>query len=509
VNRAWVLLVAVIATSMSAIDGSAVNVALPVIQANLQGTSAQMQWIVESYLLAMAALMIMGGALGDAFGRRKLFVIGTAMFGLGSLGCAIAHDASEVIVARCFQGVGSALSIPASLALLSTAYAENERGMAIGMWSAFASLMGLGGPLLGGLVTQFATWRWIFFINVPLAAAVMVIACLSVRESRRDDEAKLVDVIGMGLATAGLSSLVYGLIALQQYSGAFAGWTWSGAGILLLGAFVWAERLQARPMMSAQLFRQPTFAAANVYTLVLFAAFGAASYFFPFLLIDVQGYTPLAAGAALLPYVIIQIIFGRSVGVLYERIGVKWPLAIGALLSAAGYVTSAIPGIGGSFWTTYLLPGVLLGFAGLFFTGPLTAAVFDCSDPALSGMASALNNAIARTAGLIGIALLGIAFTTMFDRSFDGRIANEPLSHATRTMLRAAHDHLAGGSVPAEITGAERPIVMRAQRESYLSAYRLVVIVSAAMCIVAAGVALLGIRPAIPVALETRRRAHA
>jgi MFS family permease len=269
VNRAWVLVVAVIATSMSAIDGSAVNVALPVIQANLQGTSAQMQWIVESYLLAMAALMIMGGALGDAFGRRKLFVIGTAMFGLGSLGCAIAHDASQVILARCFQGVGSALSIPASLALLSAAYAENERGMAIGMWSAFASLMGLGGPLLGGLVTQFATWRWIFFINVPLAAAVMVIACARVRESRRDDEAKVVDLIGMSLATAGLASLVYGLIALQQYSGAFAGWTWSGAGILLLGAFVWAERHQARPMMSAQLFRQPTFAAANVYTLVL------------------------------------------------------------------------------------------------------------------------------------------------------------------------------------------------------------------------------------------------
>jgi EmrB/QacA subfamily drug resistance transporter len=500
-NRAWVLLIAVIATSMSAIDGSAVNVALPIIQTNLQGTSAQMQWIVESYLLALAALIIMGGALGDAFGRRKLFVIGTAIFGLGSLGCAAADDAQQLILARCFQGIGSALSIPGSLALLSDAYPENERGAAIGTWSAFASLMSLAGPLIGGLVTQFATWRWIFFVNVPLAAVVIAIACFRVRESPHDNEAKSIDAVGIGLATAGLTSLVYGLIALQHQSGALTGWVWSAVGILFLGVFVWAERHQAHPIMPAKLFREPTFGAANLYTFVLFGAFGAASYFFPFLLIDVQGYTPIAAGASLLPYVVIQILFGRSVGVLYERIGVKWPLVMGALLSAAGYVASAMPGIGGNFWTTYFLPGVLLGFAGLFYTGPLTAAVFDCSDPALSGMASALNNTIARTAGLLGIALLGIAFSTMFDRSFDYRLASQPISENTRMMLREAHDHLAGGSVPAEIASTERPIVMQAQRESYLSGYRLVVFLSAAMCVVAAGIALIGVRPPIPVVI--------
>jgi EmrB/QacA subfamily drug resistance transporter len=501
----WVLAVAVIATSMSAIDGSAVNVALPIIQADLQGTSAQMQWIVESYLLSMAALIIMGGALGDAFGRRQLFILGTVMFGVGSLGCAIARDATQLIFARCLQGVGSAISIPGSLALLSSAYPENERGMAIGTWSAFASLMGLGGPLLGGLVTQFASWRWIFFINVPLAIAVIIIAGLKVTESARDDDTKSFDVIGAVLATAGLTSLVYGLIGMQHHSGVLAGWTWSVAGILLLIAFVWVERRGAHPMMPGKLFRQPTFAAANLYTLVLFGAFGAASYFFPFLLIDVQGYTPLAAGASLLPYVIIQIVFGRSVGVLYERIGVKWPLVIGALLSASAYVSSAVPGIGGAFWTTYLLPGVLLGFAGLFFTGPLTAAVFDCSDPMLSGMASALNNAIARTAGLVGIAILGIAFTTMFDRSFEYRIANQAISEHTRATLHAARDHLAGGSVPAEVTGLEKPIIMRALQESYLSGYRLVVVIAALLCILAAGIALVGIRPVIPIALKNVR----
>jgi EmrB/QacA subfamily drug resistance transporter len=464
VAKTWVLVAAILGSSMAFIDGTAVNVALPVMQRDLQASSAQMQWVVEAYALFLAALILIGGSLGDVYGRRKMFVIGIALFAVASIACALAANVGVLIAARSLQGVGGALAMPESLALISASFTGDERGRAIGTWSGFASITGAAGPLIGGVLAEHASWRWVFVINVPLAAIVLAIAVLRVPESRDAAASHVLDWTGALLATFGLGALVYGLIRVQAAPDA-AGIVSCAAGVALLAGFAVAQQRARHPMLPPAMFASRVFTLANVYTLLLYMAIGGSLYVLPFVLIDAQGYPPSVAGAALLPFVLLQFALSRWSGGLSARIGVRTPLLIGAAFVAVAFVAFALPGLGGSYWTTYFPAAVLLGLGGAFFIAPLTTAVFDASDPLLAGTASAINNAVARTAGLVAIALFGIAQATVFSHTFDQRAAALRLKAATRGILVAQRGELLAGTVPGVIPAVDRlPLRRRAPR---------------------------------------------
>jgi EmrB/QacA subfamily drug resistance transporter len=490
VNKTWVLIAAILGSSMSFIDASAVNVALPIIQRELGANSAQMQWVIEAYALFLSALILVGGSLGDVFGRRKLFVIGIAIFALASIGCAAAPGIITLIVARSIQGVGAALAVPESLALISVTFSGDERGKAIGTWSGFASLTGAAGPVIGGYLAQTASWRWVFLINVPFAIVVLAIALLRVPESRDENAVRGVDWRGAVLATVGLGTLVYGLIRVQLADGRIDGGAFIVFGIVVLALFLIAERREAHPMMPLTMFTSRVFRIANLYTLALYLAMGGALYFFPYVLIDVQGYAPTAAGATFLPFVILQFAFSRSSGGLVHRFGARLPLVIGAALSGCAFLLYAVPGVNaGNYWTTYFPAVLLLGIGAVFFIAPLTTTVFDSSDPALSGLASGINNAVARTAGLLAIALFGIIFTGIFSGGFEGRLERAHISERTRTLAIAEKARFAAGTVPPDVPAADRPAVTAAVKAGFLAGFRGVQYASAAVSFLAALIA--------------------
>lgn len=408
----WVLVAAVVGSSMSFIDGTAVNVALPVLQRDLRLDATATQWVVEGFALFLSALILMGGALGDVFGRRLIFVLGIGGFALGSLGCALAQGGSVLIAARCLQGVGAALATPGSLALISANFEGEARGRAIGTWSGFSSATAAFGPVLGGWLTQTFSWRYIFLINLPLAALVIVISLLYVPESRDTTRGRNLDVVGAALAAFSLGALVYGLIAMDAGHATLASASSVALGVVLLIAFIAFERHAAHAMLPLILFASRNFTGANLYTFLLYAALGGSLYFLPFVLINVHHYTPAAAGAVFLPFIVIMFFSSRWSGGLVARIGPRLPLIVGAVLAAMGFIAYALPGSGGSYWLTFFPASVILGCGGALFVAPLTTTVMDSVSVEHSGLASGVNNAVARTAGLIAIAALGVVVVT-------------------------------------------------------------------------------------------------
>jgi len=495
--KTWVLVAAILGSAMTFIDGSAVNVALPIIQRELAANAAQMQWVVEGYALFLSALILLGGSLGDLYGRKRLFLTGIAIFTAASLGCALAPGVQMLIAARCLQGIGAACAMPESLALISAMFTGEERGRAIGTWSGFAAITGALGPVIGGWLTQHASWRWVFLINIPVAIAVFAISWRGYPESRDEDMPQRLDIPGALLATLGLGAFTFGLVRSQGGKPGVLGIAALLAGIVLLGAFVMVERRSSAPMVPLDLFRSKVFTAANVYTLFLYAALGGSLYFFPYLLIDVQQYTPTAAGAALLPWVLLMFVLSRWSGGLTARIGARIPLVAGALIAALGFAAMALPGLGGSYWTTYFPAALILGIGTSLFVAPLTTAVFDAVDTEKSGVASGVNNAVARTAGLLAVAAFGIVLAGVFDAGFDRRIARHQVSSQT---ARIAHDdraRLYAGTVPVDVPVPDRPAVAAAVREGYLAGFRGVMAASVIVCVAAALVALIAI-PAQP-----------
>jgi EmrB/QacA subfamily drug resistance transporter len=490
VAKTWVLVAAILGSAMTFIDGTAVNVALPVIQRELGANAAQMQWVVEGYALFLSALILLGGSLGDLYGRKRMFALGIVIFALSSLGCALAPTVHVLIAARCVQGIGAALAMPESLALISAFFTGTERGRAIGTWSGFASITGAVGPLIGGWLTQHASWRWVFLLNLPIAVAVLAIAYRGFPESRDEEIPQRLDLLGAVLATLGLGAFTYGLIASQ---GGRPGAGAAGAvvlGVVLLGVFVVAERRSTAPMMPLELFRSRVFSAANVYTLFLYAALGGSLYFLPYVLIDVQRYSPTAAGAALLPFVLLMFALSRWSGGLVGRVGARIPMVAGALFAAAGFAAFAVPGIGGSYWTTYFPAAVLLGIGGTLFVAPLTTTVFDAVDTEKSGVASGVNNAVARTAGLVAVAAFGIVLAAVFNAGFDARMGRH---HVSPQTARIAHDdraRLYAGTVPDDVPAQDRAEVEIAVREGFLAGFRGVMIASSGVCVVASLIAL-------------------
>lgn len=487
----WALVAAVIGSSMSFIDGTAVNVALPILQHDLHASAAAGQWVVESYALFLSALILIGGSLGDLYGRKKIYGIGIAIFAFASIVCALAPSIGWLIAGRSLQGLGGALATPGSLALISVNFSGEARGRAIGTWSGASAVTAAFGPVLGGTLAQLGSWRWVFVINIPLAALVLAILVLRVDESRDGSASRRVDVWGATLATVGLGALVYGLIALG--GGAFAAPSFAAIviGISALVGFVVLEARESQPMIPLALFRVRRFALANAYTLFVYAALGGSLFFVPFDLINVQHYPPSLAGAALLPMIVILVIFSPASGGLVARIGARTPLAAGASIVACGFVLFARASSGGSYWTTFFPAAIVLGLGLSALVAPLTTTVMDALEPANAGIASGINNAVSRAAGLLAIAVLGIVLAATFSATFDRRLARTHVSAATSEMLAHERATIVAGRVPAGIASAsDRRIVSDAITVAYGDGFRTVMLVSALLALLSVPIAL-------------------
>ncbi len=490
---AWVLAAAILGSAMAFVDGTVVNVALPALQQALGADVADVQWVVESYALALAALLLAGGSLGDRFGRRRVFGMGVALFAAASVGCGLAPDVRWLIAMRAVQGVGGALLVPGSLALISASFAPERRGRAIGTWSGVSSVAAGFGPVLGGWLIENASWRWIFLVNVLPAAAVLLILP-RVPESRDPDAGRL-DVPGAVLATAGLGGIVYGLIEAGRLGWghpAVAGSTL--AGIASLVAFAGVERRARSPMVPMGLFRSRTFAGANLLTLLLYAALGGALFFLPFNLIQVQGYGAAAAGAALLPFIALMSVLSRWSGGLVDRYGARRPLTIGPLIAAAGFAGMAVPGVGGSYWTTFFPAIVVLGLGLAVSVAPLTTAVMGAVDSRHAGVASGINNAVSRTAALVAVAAFGLLALGVFGRSLEGRMEAMRLPAPVRAAMDAQRIRLAEAEPPAGMDAAARAALERAVDLSFVDAFRWVMMVSAALAVASGAAAWVMIR---------------
>ncbi len=491
----WILAATILGSAMAFIDGTVVNVALPEIQARLGATAVDAQWIVESYALLLAALILVGGSLGDHFGRRRIFALGIVLFAASSVWCGLAGSPEQLIFARAVQGVGGALLVPGSLAIISASFEEEMRGRAIGTWSGFSGITAAIGPVLGGYLVENVSWRAAFLINVPIAIVVLWIVFRHVPESRNPDAREL-DIPGAVLATLGLGGVVFALIESQ--TGGFSDplvLLSLALGAAALVAFVLVERRVQEPMMPLSLFRSRNLSGANLLTLFLYAGLGGALYFLPFNLIQVHGYSATAAGSAFLPFVVITFVLSRWAGGLVGRYGAKLPLVIGPTIAAAGFILFALPGAGGSYWTTFFPAIVVLGLGMALVIAPLTTTAMNSVSGRHSGLASGVNNAVSRTGSLLAIPVLGIFVFTTFSASLDARTAELDLPQAARQQLEAEKVDLGGAEVPQGLDGGTATAVERAVDEAFVTSFRIAMLVAAGLALasaVAAGILIEG-----------------
>ncbi len=408
-RKRWILAVTILGSTMAFLDGTVVNVALPVIQRKLGAPLARVQWVVEAYLLLLSALLLVGGSLGDRFGRKRVFAAGTAIFAAASAACGAAPSIGTLIAARAIQGIGGALLVPGSLALITANFPAGERGRAIGTWSGATALTTALGPLAGGFLVDAASWRAIFYLNVPIAAAVLLIAIFRVPESR-DPSCAPLDIAGSALAAGSLAGIVFGLTeAARGPFGSPAVLAPLLAGIFLGGAFVLHESRSRHPMLPLALFRSRTFSATNAVTLFLYGSLGATFFFLPFELIQARRYTPTEAGAALLPFIAVISALSRWTGRLGERVGPRLPLTAGPLLAAAGLALFLLPASPGSYWKSVFPPILVVGFGMALAVAPLTTTVMSSEKENFAGIVSAFNNTVSRIGTLLAIAGLAIA----------------------------------------------------------------------------------------------------
>jgi len=482
-------------SSLIFINGSTVGVALPALQSDLGSSVVGIQWITNAYNLLLAALLLLGGSLGDHFGRKRVFMIGVAVFGLASVWCGLAPAVGPLILARGVQGVGGALLTPGSLAIISATFAQSERGRAIGLWSGFSALTAAAGPLLGGWLIDTLSWRWIFWMLLPFAILALLIAWWRVPESVDEKMQDGLDWWGALLATLSLGGLTYGLI--ESSARGFGDPFVIGAlvaGAVLMGLFIWVEARQPEPMVPLTLFRSSTFSGANGLTFLLYAALGGALFFLPLNLIQVQGYSATAAGAAFLPMILLLSLLSSWAGGLVATVGARPPLIVGPLGAALGFFLLARPGIGGSYWTTFFPALVVLGLGMAVSVAPLTTTVMNSVADHYVGTASGINNAVSRVASLMAIAALGIVMLGVFNSMLTDQITPLQLSPAVQQQLDAERADLAAAHVPASLDESTAHQIQQAIDHSFLVGYRVVMYIAAAMAVASAVIAWFAIR---------------
>ena len=473
---------------MTFIDGTVVNVALPALQKSLGATITDVQWVIEAYALFLGALILIGGSLGDQFGRKRIFLIGVLWFTAASIWCGVAPSPLILIIGRALQGIGAAFLVPGSLAIISATFDGAERGRAIGTWSGFSAITTAVGPVLGGWLIENLSWRAAFFINVPLAAVVVWISLRYMDESKDPSRTRRIDWLGAALAVIGLGGIVLGLLE----------WPVLGArhplvigslltGVLGLAVFIFVEHREKNPMMPLDLFASRSFTLTNVLTLLLYGALGIAFFIVPLLLIQVEGYTATAAGASFLPFPIIMFALSRWSGGLVARVGPRVPLTVGPLIAAVGFALFARAQIGGSYWTTIFPAVVVLGLGMAITVAPLTTTVMSAVPSDHAGVASGINNAVARVAGLLAIAVFGVVLTREFNNSIEPKLAKSGITAEARAQIDKELPKMAGADLSnVSLDQQQKALIQADIGTAFLRGFKVVMLEAAAITLLSA-----------------------
>lgn len=484
----WVLVATILGSSMAFIDGTVVNVALPSIQADLDATLTDLQWVIQAYLLFLASLILVGGSLGDRYGRKKIFGIGISLFALASAWSGLAPNVDQLIYARAIQGIGGALLTPGSLAIITAHFKDlQRRGQAIGTWSAVSAITTAVGPILGGWLIDTASWRWIFFINLPLAAIVLAVLYWQVPESYNEDASGDLDWLGALLVTLGLAGISYGLTESANLGLSHPlVLSTTLAGLFALLAFWLFEARATSPMLPLRLFSSRTFSGANILTFFLYGSLGWLTFYMPLNLIQVQGYSATQFGFAFLPFVLLLAGLSRWAGSLVGKVGAKLPLVVGPLLVAIGFFLLSLQEVGGSYWLTFFPGIVVLGLGMAVAVAPLTTAVMSSVEQRFSGTASGINNAVARTASLLTIAIFGIFASLSFNAALDSKLAGLDLPVEAQEALAAERSKLAEAHVPQNLSDAQQQTVTQAIEDAFVGSFQFTMQLSAGLALASA-----------------------
>jgi len=489
------LVACILGSGIALLDGTVVNVALPTIQRALGGGLAAQQWVVNGYLLTLGSLILVGGSLGDLYGERKVFAIGVAGFGFASALCAVSPSIGFLVVARMLQGVAGALLVPSSLAVIVNTFPASERGGAIGTWTAWGAIAGVLGPLAGGELLAIASWRWIFVINVPLAAAcVWLILAVIPPSAVRERGGRHVDYPGALLCALGLGGPVFALIEQPRL-----GWSSPAvylpllAGFALLAAFTFYESRAKDPMLPLVLFRRRNFSAGNVETFAMYAGLSIVFFFLILFLQQIGGYSPLKSGLATLPVTLVMFVLSRRFGKLADRYGPRFFMGVGPLVAAGGLLLFQATGVRADYLTE-VLPPLLVFSLGLSMTvAPLTAAVLAGSEKE-AGIASGVNNAIARVAGLLGTAAVGAAIASSFASSMDSRLSGVALGGAARTAVAEAKRLPLGLPTLHGMPSAQAHAIRTAAEGASLHSFHLGMVIAAVLVAIGGVAGVAGIR---------------
>jgi EmrB/QacA subfamily drug resistance transporter len=503
----WIMISAILASSMAFIDSTALNVVLPSLQRGLGASGTDLFWILNAYLLMLAALILIGGSLGDRLGRKKVFMTGILVFIGGSAACGFSPDTTVLILCRIVQGVGGALMIPGSLSLISAAIDEKEKGKAIGIWSSITTMVTVGGPILGGALADAGLWRFIFFINIPLGGAALLILWRAVEESRNEDDNGPLDFKGSIAIASGLALLTFGFLRIPALG--LDNWqilVSLGLGLLLLILFILIEKTSANPMMPLHLFRNRVFSGTNALSFFLYAGLGAGMLFLSLNLVQVQGYSQLQSGLTFLPFTALMITFARYAGGLSDRHGPRVLLIVGPATAGVGLLLLSFIGQThglSDYWTTFF-PCVLVFGLGMAFTvAPLTAAVMGSVDNRFAGTASGVNNAMTRIANVFANAIFGALAVLFFSGALQQELKGIPLKAQDRQAVMAEAGNLGNARVPASLAagdsasaGGTGARIATAYRNSFIAAYARVLRISAALAITGALMAFVFVKKA-------------
>src|SRR5215212_6205687 len=486
-SRPWVIAATSLGSGMAFLDSTVINVALPAVQTNLELSAREVQWVFGAFAVVLAAFLLVGGTLGDRYGRRRIFALGATIFAFASVWCALAPGPTQLIAARAVQGAGGALLVPASLAIVGASFEGRQRAKAIGLWGALSATAMAVGPLLGGWLVEDVSWRAAFLITPAMALVAIPIALRHVPESR-DPEAHRLDLIGAILATTGLGGLVYGLI--ESSASGYADPVVLAA--LLLGAFalsmfVFVERRENDPMVPPSLFRSRNFDGANLVTLLFYMPLTGSLYFVPFLMMQVHGYSAFGSGSVFLPFVAMALLLGRLSGYTLARFGEKMLLVIASLAVALGFVLFAVPGLEqGSYWTSFFPAMVVQGFGMALAITPLTAVALGSVEGEHSGLASGVNNAAARVAAPLAVAVLSVFVYEVFSTSLDERLDSMSLPGEVRSEMEAAKADLGAAEAPEGVDARTEARIERAVDQSFVAGFRTVMLVCVGLALASA-----------------------